>query len=324
MASGVQRQQRPSRAWRRAAKLAVETLDRLLAAPAHPPTGTEPPALMIVGAPRSGTTVVYQTVASHRNTVFINNLLERLPLSGVRVARWVRLDRWTPSSSTESHYGETPGIAGPSEAGPFWDHVFPRGAHHAVDPEEADPERMAWLRSTVGALVELTGKPFLSKNTWNSVRIPTLDEALPGSVFIVVERDPLYTAQSMLRGRRERFGEAPGPWSIVPREMAAMADLPPVEYVANQIVYTHRAIERARAQLGGERFFTVRYEEFCADPAGALKGLDAFCEARGIELTRTEAPEPRPLRASGKLKLPAEEVSRLRAVFDRASDLVRP
>jgi hypothetical protein len=166
----------------------------------------------------------------------------------------------------------------------------------------------------------MTGRPFLSKNTWNSVRIPALHHALPHAVFIVVERDPLYTAQSLLRGRRERFGEEPGPWSILPREMVAMSDLPPVEYVANQILYTHRAIERARAQLGSERFFTVRYEDFCGDPAGVLERLDGFCEARGIELPRTEAPEPRPLRASGRIELPADEVSRMRAVFGRATD----
>ena len=306
---------------RRAAKAAVERFDHLFRAPAPSlREGTEPPALLIVGAPRSGTTVFYQTVASHRNTVFINNLLERLPLSGVRVARWVRLDRWKPPFSIESNYGETPGLAGPSEAGPFWDHVFPRGSHHAVEPEEADPERMAWLRSTVGALVEMTGKAFLSKNTWNSVRIPALHRVLPAAVFIVVERDPLYTAQSLLRGRRQRFGDAPGPWSILPREMVAMSDLPPLEYVANQILYTHCAIEQARAQLGGERFFTVRYEDFCGDPAGTLERLDEFCEARGIELTRTAAPAPRPLRASGRLELPADEISRLRAVFARATD----
>jgi hypothetical protein len=301
---------------RRAAKVVVERLDRLFQVPAHSPPRTEPPALLIVGAPRSGTTLFYQTVASHRNTVFINNLLERLPLSGVRLARWVRLDLWKPPLSTESYYGETPGLAGPSEAGPFWDHVFPRGLHHAVELEEADPERMAWFRSTVGALVEMTGRPFLSKNTWNSVRIPALHRALPRAVFILVERDPLYTAQSLLRGRRERFGEAPGPWSILPREMVAMSDLPPVEYVANQIGYTYRAIARAREQLGSDRFFTVPYEDFCKDPAGTLERLDAFCKMRGIELTRTGGSDPRPLRASAKIELRAEEVSRLRAVFE--------
>ncbi len=308
------------RPFRRTAKVGVEQFDRLFQvtpASSEAGQGGESPALLIVGAPRSGTTVYYQTVAQHRNTVFINNLLERLPLSGVRVARWVRLERWKPPDSTESYYGETPGLVGPSEAGPFWDYVFPRGAHHAVEPEEADPARMEWLRGTVGALVEMTGKPFLSKNTWNSVRIPTLHRALPGAVFIVVDRDPLFTAQSLLRGRRERFGEKPGPWSIVPREMVEMADLPPVEYVAHQIAYTHLAIEEARTRLGAERFFTVRYEDFCSDPAGALRSLDAFCRDRGIELTATGAPDPRPLRASGELKLPADEVSRLQAVFAR-------
>jgi hypothetical protein len=175
VAAGAGKRGRSVRALRHTARVAVEKFDHLFREPVPPPReGTESPALLIIGAPRSGTTLFYQIVASHRNTVFINNLLERLPLSGVRVARWVRLDRWKPPLSTESHYGETPGLAGPSEAGPFWDHVFPRGSHHAVEPNEADPERMAWLRGTVGALVEMTGRPFLSKNTWNSVRISTL------------------------------------------------------------------------------------------------------------------------------------------------------
>ena len=101
MVAGAGRGGRPARVLRRAAKVVVERLDRLFQVPAYSPPRTEPPALLIIGAPRSGTTLFYQTVASHRNTVFINNLLERLPLSGVRVARWVRLDRWKPSLSTE-------------------------------------------------------------------------------------------------------------------------------------------------------------------------------------------------------------------------------
>ena len=90
MVNGVQQKQvPPSRAWRRAAKHVVQGLDRVLQAPVDSPLEKEPPALLIIGAPRSGTTVFYQTVASHRNTVFINNLLERLPLSGARVARTI-------------------------------------------------------------------------------------------------------------------------------------------------------------------------------------------------------------------------------------------
>ena len=100
MVAGAGRGGRPARVLRRAAKVVVARLDRLFQVPAHSPPRTEPPALLIVGAPRSGTTLFYQTVASHRNTVFINNLLERLPLSGVRVARWVRLDLWKPPLST--------------------------------------------------------------------------------------------------------------------------------------------------------------------------------------------------------------------------------
>ncbi len=301
---------------RRVAKRALSLVDRALASSAHgePPDPGALPAVFIVGGPRSGSTLLYQAWVRSRRFAYLNNVSARFPRSAHRVARLLAMQRWEPPASFRSEYGDTRGRAAPSEAGDFWDHAFPWRVHHGVEPEDLDDSRVAALRAVVSGLVELYGAPFLAKNLWHSVRIPALDAILPAAVFVVLRRDPLLMAQSLLEARRRRLGEAPGFWSIRPREIVPLEHLPPVEHTAHQLAATYRAIDAARRRLGEERFVDVDYEAFCAAPAAGIAALDAFLERRGWTLEE-RAPLETTFAASRELRLPPDEIERLETIF---------
>jgi hypothetical protein len=272
-------------------------------------------ALFIVGAPRSGTTVIYQTLVAFRRFAYLNNVIARFPRSAPLVARFLQVQRWPTPRSLESTYGDTPGLNGPSEGGDFWDYVFPWSEHHAVDPDETDPGRIARLRATVCGLSAVYRAPFLAKNTWHSFRLAALQDALPRALFLIVTRDPILVAQSMLRNRRDRIGDAREPFAVRPPEMLAMGSLASVDHVAYQIVFTLEAIARARRQLGVERFLTLDYVDFCRNPARALESIDAFCLTHGVALQHRDVAPPHPLEVRQDVTLAPEELERFRQIF---------
>lgn len=242
------------------------------------------PAIFIVGGPRSGSTLAYQTLVHCRRFAYLNNFLARFPRSAAAVARLVTTSRWPVPHEFTSDYGDTEGLNAPSEAGDFWDHVFPWHNHHAVQADDFPPSRVLEIQRVVSTLVAQYEAPFLCKNLWHSVRIPALNVAFPKALFIVMQRSPLLMAQSVLDGRRKVLGENTGFWSIRPTETAQLERLPPVDHVGYQLAFTYQAIANARDQLGADRFFDLPYEKFCEAPQIWVERIDRFLSDHGVRV----------------------------------------
>ena len=270
-----------------AAKICVSLVDRGFSA-ADPLLSARPsrnvPAIFIIGGPRSGSTLVYQALIYCRRFAYLNNFVSCFPRSAAVIARMLAVNRWPIPHEFISNYGETKGLNAPSEAGDFWDYIFPWTDHHAMETEDFDPQRVHKLRRVVSTLVSLYKAPFLCKNLWHSVRISALDVAFPKALFILIERSPLLMSQSMLVGRRRVLGEATGFWSIRPIEAPRLKYLPTVDHVAYQLAFTYQAIARARARLGAHRFFHLPYESFCEAPQLWVERIDQFLGKQGIRV----------------------------------------
>ena len=268
-----------------AADLALAPLVPLLC----PERGGEIPAVFIVGGPRSGSTLFYQAMVQSLRFAYISNDTARFPHSGPLAARLLRAERRRPHLKFDNKYGNTFGATGPSEAGRFWDLVFPWADEHTVLADEWPLERQHFARRHVGGFVDLFGAPFLCKNLWHSVRIEALNQAFPSAAFIVMRRDIVLMAQSIMQQQRSRQASGEGFWSIRPRGLAAKRHLPLAQQVAWQIVLTERAIAKARARLGQHRFFDLPYESFCDRPEAWLEQVGSFLQGLGIELHRQSA-----------------------------------
>lgn len=242
--------------------------------------------MFIIGCPRSGSTLFYQSLAYAYRFAYVNNAIARYPRSGPLVARWLGAANWPIAASFTNDYGATGGRYGVSEAGAFWNLVFPWRDHHTVEPEDWPQERRDFARRYIAEMAHVYGAPFVCKNLWHSVRLPALNAAFPNAAFIVMQRDLLPMAQSILLRQRESEAAGRGFWSVRPRGLLDKRNLSLPEKVGWQIVLTQKAIETARAEIGPERFFSVPYEDFCSDPEQWLEAVGDFLNGLGIMAER--------------------------------------
>jgi hypothetical protein len=140
-------------------------------------------------------------------------------------------------------------------------------------------------------MAKIAKAPVLFKNTYNSMRIAPIVEALPEASFLVCHRNPVDIAQSILKGRIKRFGSKEHWWALPPKEIDRIKQHPYWEQVGEQVYYIYKQIDEDRDRFGPERFYDVHYEELCQDTHGTLVGIEQFLVSRGLHLDiRGEVP----------------------------------
>jgi Sulfotransferase family len=250
--------------------------------------------VFVIGAPRSGSTLICKVLIDQYRFAYISNLSSyffRTLCLGIWLAQRLRLA--APRQGYHSSYGVTEGWSSPNEAGCFWYRWFPAGMKIYVPDGELSAAARDEIRREIHAASALFGAPMIFKNLYNSMRIGPLLECFPEASFIVCERDPVQNALSLLRGRLEQQGDKTRWWTLPPREVEILQSRPYAEQVAGQVHYIYRQIYEDMGKFGTEHFFTVRYEEFCRDVHGSLQLIETFLLQRGHGLRRRDATVPR-------------------------------
>ena len=252
------------------------------------PTGP----ILIVGCPRSGTTLLSQLVTTCFRVSYISNAAYRFyrtPLA----ASW----KWRDAilayqSSFSSDYGRTRGPGEPNEADRFWKQWFPRD-ERPVDADYLDDRATSEMRTIVSGLERILGGPFVNKHVGHSVRMLALARAFPNVRFLWVRRDPLVTARSILKARQERVTRGrqrlEGWWSARPREIDRLLNRPVLEQVCGQVYYVNRNIEEDAARLEN-RCLSIAYEKLCRNPRQELDHIQNWLDEAGIRLSRRSEP----------------------------------
>jgi len=240
------------------------------------------PPVFIVGAPRSGSTLLYQVVVVRYDVGYLSNLHCRLHGAPSIVER-LSGRRLEPPAAFSSDHGRTDGRAAPSECGPYWYRFFRRSPQY-VPLEEADPDALRDLRASVRALGDAAGRPLVFKNLLNSLRLEPLGATFPEALFLVVQRDLEDNVASILAARRAVRGDESAWWSAEPPGVDELSRQPPEAQAAGQVTAIHELIDGARQQIGPERFLDVAYEQLCADTHAVLAEISAFAAGHGIDL----------------------------------------
>jgi hypothetical protein len=142
--------------------------------------------------------------------------------------------------------------------------------------------------------------------------IPRFARELAGATFVRIERDPRFTAQSLLEARRKRYGDDKIWWSIRPRDVDAWLDRDPVEQVAHQIGDVSRHIQSGLATLPSERWISLRYEELVVDPVKEMEKLAGFA---GVPMRDAVGMTSPPLHDANTERVPAAEFARIEAAL---------
>jgi Sulfotransferase family len=299
--------------------LALAPFERRLYARAAAPSR---PLVLVCGPPRSGTTLVAQTLINVLDVAYPNNLTALFPRAPILANRLLR--RWVRErpGSYEAFYGKSTGLAGANDGLQLWDRWL--GADRAQVPERLAPGSERALPQFFGAMERLYGKPLVNKVNRLNTCAHLVAPLLPNARFIFLQRDPLMLAQSLYVAREKivgNLGRAYGTQhpDAVPED--------PVEDVCRQVRFHEQALEAQRARLSPERRLLVSYEAFCRDPGALVVQVRAGAPALA---SRANAPLLSPFAVSERRQLaPAllermgrrlEELGAGRVVCDNLQD----
>ncbi|MFV0643346.1 MAG: sulfotransferase [Sphingomonadaceae bacterium] len=241
------------------------------------------PPIFIIGAPRSGTSLLYELMVTNFRFSYISNLAHRFyltPISASRIGRSA-IHKW--SGNFTSRYGHISGWGAPNEGGWIWRRWLEDGAWS--DGANLPSGTGAGLQALVTGLSSVLDAPFLNKNTMHSSRLLLLDRIWPDALFIEVRRDPVENARSIIRAERQAGGPArdrQGWWSVRPLLASKMAGKCAIERASMQVLGVTHDIVRDMAEIGPDRLITIDYASLCMDCPRQMERIGDFLFRNGV------------------------------------------
>ena len=255
------------------------------------------PTVHVTGAPRSGTTVMAQLIASHLPMGCINNLIGafwRAPVFGIQLSKQL-IPPGLPSS-LRSDFGRTATIHELHEFAYFWSDVlgYPE---YAQQPDEFE-EQIQWdrLRRVLINMTHAFGSAVLFKSFLLGFHIARVQAILPKTCFIRVRRNPVDNALSLLRFRQSVMGSLDDWVTLKPLEYESLRHEPFCRQVAGQVYFLEQSLTRQIEEVGGHNVLDVEYEQLCRNPKAVLEDVRDMLLANGqaVEITG-DVPESLPV-----------------------------
>lgn len=233
--------------------------------------------IIIVAAPRSGSTLLFETIACSPQFYTLGG-----------EGHWLieGLESLRPGAS---------GIESNRLTETNWSDALQEHVRSVLAQELRLPDGRRWNGRDAIRILEKTPK--------NALRIPLLDRLFPGALFVHLWRDPRENIASIIEawhaGNWVTYPKLPGwqgpPWSLLlppgwrDQQGKAVADVAAYQWrVANEIM-----LDDLR-KLPASRWTTIDYADLVRDPAAVVRGLCSFAGIAFDEAlsARTSAPLP--------------------------------
>lgn len=219
---------------------------------------SEPEPVFIIGAPRTGSTMLFQLLIVKYKMFYISNLMALFPMFMSTIASIFQSKIVAYNEIKKSNFGVLSGLHAPNEAAKVNDMWF-------------STQKKGKIRLTVGKIT--SNSDLLIKAMNNSLKIQSVLAVFPNAKFIYIKRDLFFNAQSLLMARRKLFNDLNKWWSLKPDGYLNVVDkLTPHEQVVWQINTINATIEKD-LQVHNANFIQVNYEDICAHPAEVLKKI---------------------------------------------------
>ena len=238
-----------------------------------------PPPCFIIGAPRSGTTLLYEALTIRFKFSYFSNIAERFyntPAASTYFGNYFLAKR--KSGSFASNYGQVDGWGAPSEGGRIWNRWVPQSFYLSADHVTSLPTGK--IRNTVASISKSIDAPFLNKNVMHSVHIELLNEIFPNCIFLEVRRDPVANIRSIIRARDKKGGprENRNWWSVKPEVWQQYENSSVEEQACVQVCSLIGDISKQINKISPERLQIVHYEDFCEQPGKIMSRIKKMFE----------------------------------------------
>jgi hypothetical protein len=133
------------------------------------------------------------------------------------------------------------------------------------------------IQREITAVINYFDRPIVFKNLNAGQRLRFITRCFPDAKFIFITRDPLQTAQSILKAKRRAGLSDNTFWSIMPPNADALKGLDWDEQIAKQVYFLEKQITLDSSLAKQENFFTLQYKDL------SLQQIDVLAKKLGLQ-----------------------------------------
>jgi len=268
--------------------------------------------IFILGAPRTGSTILYQIITSYFNISYVDNLINFCK-ENLMVGFYLSnlFFKTKPHNSLKSDYGNTKKLHSPSEAGHLWSRWFIPNSSEFTAKEKNKPEFV----KNINAVLNKYNRNLVIKNLGFGLRINFLINNFPNSKYIIIRRSPLLVAQSILNARKKNNTKLSDWWSIKPYNYKELKKKTVFEQIISQIYFIEKKIFEDLNKFDNKKIMVIQYENLKNialnnDYNTFMKFIDCKLQKNNISDTITK------LNLNDKLTLNNEEINEFEKIIN--------
>ena len=266
----------------------IDKIDRFCLYKTQPPLKGKKP-IFIVGPPRGGSTLLTQLITDAFDLGTFTNRHSQLFGSPILMEKLFSPLNNKPQSNYKSNYGITKSPSQTSEGSAFWYRFFPRKEPYAT-LKNISPQKLRAFANTVRILMKMQKRSILFKNLYATIRIRPILKTLPDALFIVIQRNEVECAYSILKARMDAFGTHDRWWSVPTPTKSELLSLPPEAQVVEQIRELQELVRVDFIKSGADskQLIVVKYESLCDCVHTELSRIQLFFQENGVDVTTTD------------------------------------
>ena len=245
--------------------------------------------VFLLGAPRSGTTLLYKILCMHSEAAWISNWVRSSPRA-TALAAFNRIPFWLPAWQRRAWFGDDSNAYVYGRHRATWERAFPTpvegeplfepigmtapGSDDASRHALAD-EGLGVLRSRLESIRRFSGgSVFINKRIGNNRRVGLLLRGFPSARFVDLLRDGRAVASSL--SRVDWWPESVPWWHDRTPARSEAEGSDPWELRARSWVEEVGAIEQGLQAVSPEQVLRVRYEQLVSSPIALARSVGSF------------------------------------------------
>lgn len=226
--------------------------------------------VFICGAPRSGTTFLYQNLVFHGRVGYFSNLSARFaenPILGALYSEAIGIE---PTFTGKSEFGRTTHMTEPHEFGAGWSNIL---AITGLQQPHEDIELSKGTLDTIKSITKVFGRPTVFKSFAYLWFIEKLANQLPHSKWIFIDRNIEANTNSLHKLYRERGTSNSWESAVLQCTIEKYSDLSGLEKCQKQIEDLNSFILREFSKIPAERKFCTNLEQLVENPKEICKEI---------------------------------------------------